>query len=191
MGKDKSFLVWEGKPLLEQIVANFPDVDDLFLSARDASQPLPITARCVYDSRADIGPLAGLVASLRIARNKSLFITTCDAPFVSQSVSDILFEAKDESDDVVVPMTEDGMVHPLIAVYGKSILPRAEAFLDGGKRRMRDLLDILRVKIVESSVFPDGDKCFININTPEDLMAAKGAKAYDTTNCGCRLWFQE
>jgi len=73
------------------------------------------------------------------------------------------------SADIVMPVSGDGRHEPLFAVYGKAVIPRAEAALAEGKRRVVAVLPGLTAV---HPPMPAGWYC--NLNTRADYDAFAG-----------------
>jgi molybdopterin-guanine dinucleotide biosynthesis protein A len=174
MGTPKSWLKFEGRPLLchlvERMRAVFPEV--LLVSAPE--QSLPDTgARVIYDEHPGEGPLAGLVVGLRAISQPLAFVSSCDAPFLDPRVAYALAECAGDF-DAVVPEWE-GRLHPLHAVYRASVQPVAAEQLAKGRRRMTELLDRVRMRVVTGAELRGLDPqglSFHNMNTPEEYQRA-------------------
>ena len=167
MGEDKALLDWSGTPLAMHIASGFRSCSDIFLSVRDESQYSFLQLPKAADQVSGCGPLAGLCASLQKSRNEILFVTTCDAPLVDKKTSDILTAALNDH-DCVIPCSED-RIHPLIAVYRKTILPKALSNLNMRKLRIRELLEDLDVLYFPCRDLPFGSDTLANLNCPEDI----------------------
>ena len=174
MGTPKAWLEFDGRPLLSHLVermqVDFPEV--ILVSA--PGQPLPETAaRIVHDERPGQGPLAGLEVGLREISQALAFVSSCDAPFLDPLlVRELVDRAGDF--DVVVPEW-DGRLHPLHAVYRASIQPVVAQQLAEGRRRVMDLLALVRTRVVPEGevrvIDPEG-RSFHNMNTPEEYQRA-------------------
>ena len=68
----------------------------------------------------------------------------------------------------VVPVEEDGRVHPLCAVYRRDAAPVLLEQLQSGNFRMRDVLGRLRTVYVPAEELPMGSRILCNVNTPEE-----------------------
>ena len=167
MGRDKAMLDWDGVPLVMHIASSFKNCSEVFLSVRDENQYNFPDIPKVCDQVKGAGPLAGLCASLQAARNEFLFITTCDAPLADKKTSDLLFAAAG-SHDCVIPCSQD-RIHPLIALYRKTVLDKALSNLNEGRLRIRDLLDELDVLWYPCIKLPFGCGTLANLNSPDDV----------------------
>lgn len=113
------------------------------------------------------GPLAGLQAALHHARHDWVASVPCDTPFLPDNLIERLRSA-------ITPMTEavvavaDGQRQPTIALYSKAALPKLDAYLDAGARKVGDWLNTLRV----SEVAFEDVVAFANINSLDELRMA-------------------
>lgn len=174
MGTPKAWLEFDGRPLLEHLVdrmlAEFPEV----LVVGAPGQQLPETAaRVVHDEHPGEGPVAGLVVGLREISQPLAFVASCDAPFLNPELARTLVAGCDDH-DVVVPQWQ-GRLHPLQAVYRPSVQPLLAQQLAQGRRRLMDLFEQVRTRVVTESeirgIDPEG-RSFHNMNTPEEYQHA-------------------
>ena len=167
MKTDKALIEWGGKPLALYIVDGFPSCDDVFLSVADPDQfDLP-AIRMTADKYTGCGPLAGLVASLEYAKHDILFVTTCDAPLIDEQSADIITGLL-SGYDAVVPKAGD-LIHPLTAVYRRSVLEQAVLNIKKGTFKMGMFLEKLNVNYIDAGILPYGEETLTNLNTPEEL----------------------
>ena len=118
------------------------------------------------------GPLGGIYTGLKLS-NKRSFVIGGDMPFFNSKLADILFEKKGEA---VVPVHENGFIEPLFAFYEPSICPIIEDYVKEGERKIRGLLDRIDahyISVSELRVHDPDLKCFVNVNTKEDLSRTK------------------
>jgi len=167
MGHDKATLDWHGRFLVCHMMDGFPACNDLFLSVRDDKQLAELNVKKVVDEYRGIGPAAGLAASLKAAKHDVLFIVTCDAPLVDERTAEILI-AQLKDFDAVVPVSEDH-VHPLTAVYRKSITDIVECSIARDCRKIIRILDQMNVCYFPAEDLPYGCSTLANLNTPEDF----------------------
>jgi molybdopterin-guanine dinucleotide biosynthesis protein A len=192
-GRDKSALLVDGRSILDrQLAALAPLTDDVMIvghvarssgDAIDADEeraPGRSAPRVVHDLVPGCGPLGGLHAALSAARGGALVLVACDMPYLSSPLLAHLLSLAGGA-DIVVPMSERGY-HPLCAVYTSACLAPVAAQLAKGRLKMRELLDIVRTRIVpveDIRRFGDPDRLLANVNTPADyadLGALQGHK---------------
>jgi len=177
MGRDKATLPFEGRTLLEHVLARLsPCVEETIVVLRP-EQPLPPLARTVrlaYDEVRERGPLGGLAAGLKAASTDALYATACDVPFLAPALIELLFERLGEADIAVAEA--EGRLHPLAAVYRRRVLPHVLALLAADRLRPVFLFEqVATVRVAEADlrrVDPDLAS-LANLNTPEDLARAQ------------------
>jgi molybdopterin-guanine dinucleotide biosynthesis protein A len=180
-GEEKSLRAVEGKPMICRVMeALLPVVDELVVSVRDERQRdlvFPFLSEgnhaFAYDQLRDIGPLAGVLESLKAARGEYVFIVACDMPFVNSKAIDFLF-GKARGHDAAVPMGSNDYLEPLHAVYRRVPMIRAvEESLCQGEHRisapLRHLKDVVYVPFDEIRAVDPELKTFRNINRAEDM----------------------
>jgi molybdopterin-guanine dinucleotide biosynthesis protein A len=127
----------------------------------------------VYDEIRDIGPLAGVQASLKAARGEYVAIVACDMPFLSGRAIGLLFE-KAEGHDAAVPVQKNGFLEPLHAVYRREPMLRAvERSIGRNESRisapLSHLEDVAFVPVEELEKADPGLRTLLNVNRAEDL----------------------
>ena len=169
MGTDKAGLLWNGQPFVEVIARQLAVFEERLFSVGAARAPLPPPWRSVTDVYPDCGPMGGLHAGLSACRSPYLAAVSCDLPLLESSLPLHLFSLACGDYDAVVPVTPDGRVHPLCAVYRKDLVPLLEARLQNGNYRLMDALASCRLRRVPV----DGAfaRMLTNVNTPEDYQA--------------------
>jgi molybdopterin-guanine dinucleotide biosynthesis protein A len=166
-GVDKGLQPLRGKPMVEHVLARLsPQVSEIIINAnQNADAYGRFGHRVIGDDIAGFaGPLAGLHAGLKAARNPLVVTVPCDSPFLpSDLVSRLQSSLKDN--DLAVAKTGD-QAHPVFALVRKSVLPNLDAFLTGGGRKIDAWYASL--KYIEV-LFDDQLDAFRNINTLEEL----------------------
>lgn len=180
---EKALLDIRGRPLLAYVIENIRDrVDEIIVSVRDRaqeqllSQALGGNFRFAVDEYKNLGPLAGILAGLKIARSSYSLVVACDMPFVHGEVVDLLFN-RAKGKDVAIPRWNSGKLEPLHAVYkGEPMIRETEKAILKGETIV--LAPVFRLKVdyvnVEDIRRIDPDlKTFMNINTYEDIETLK------------------
>ena len=157
-------------------VANLPEAGTAFPASDAASHKIII----IPDRIPDFGPLGGLEASLRFCTSEYIFVTACDQPLMEQRFAERLLSWLPDSFDAAVPVSRDGRIHPLSALYRTEILRNAvDAQIAEGDHRVRKLLERMRTMYVPADAVPGGARSLRNVNTPEEyaeLCAGGGAE---------------
>ena len=169
-GADKGLLDWQGRPLiawLHELVR--PLTDDLLISCnRNAERYAPFADRLVSDDEADFqGPLAGIRAGLRAARQENVLILPCDAPQLDRALVEALLSLAGER---AVVVRQGEFLEPLFSVIPRALHADLEQAWQAGERSPQRWLRSLDPLTVEC---PLGDPRLANFNTP-DLLTTRG-----------------
>lgn len=174
MGTPKALLPFDDEPLILHIVRILQPLVDEVVVVGSPGQPLPdIPARIVHDDVAYQGPVGGICYGLQAAAGDFGFVTACDSAFLNRQLISHLLSLRDGY-DVVVPYWENRL-HPLMAVYRRTVVPILEEQLANGELRLVDLFDKVRTCRVDEDEIrrfdPEGDS-FFNMNRPGDYSEA-------------------
>ncbi len=174
IGGNKALRDLRGLPLIEWVIGVLlPQGTEILISANGDQTALQDLGYPVIPDLLPgyAGPLAGLQAAMHHAVSEWIACVPCDTPFLPDDLLAQLMAAAGEAEAVVAVV--NGKRQPAIALYRRSVLPRLDAYLGRGERKVGGWLDTLQV---HEAVFDDVD-AFVNINSPEELDAAsKGAR---------------
>ncbi len=174
IGGDKALAPFRGASLLDAVVARVRrQVDQLALSipasGADAYRAC-FEGPLLFDTLADAGPLAGIVAGLEWARGSAQWLATfpCDTPFLP---TDLVAQLMRGAADAPVAARNRERLHGVCAVWPVQCLARLRSGVEQGQlRSLRDALKYLGGTIQDFDGEPDA---FFNVNTPEDLVRAE------------------
>ena len=168
-GIDKGLQELNGRPLVQWVLERLaPQVGTVLINA---NQNLARYGEFGYPVLPDViadfaGPLAGLHAALSHARTPLLVTVPCDSPFLPADLVLRLHAAlQAQHADLAVPCTGD-RAHRAFCLTRREMLPRLDAFLASGERKVGLWHASLKVAEVP---FDDDADAFRNINTPEEL----------------------
>ena len=140
-GSDKAQAVYRGMSLLNHAVALLNDLD---------LKPVVVTRRntgtsdlkcvTVYDQLPDQGPLGGIDTAMRVFRDVSFLVLTCDMPHLTRELLSELLSAHQNSHEVTL-FSIHGRLQPFPGIYGASLRKRIRTHLTKGDRSMRRLLE--------------------------------------------------
>lgn len=176
MGRDKAALPFGDLPLLAWVVQRVATVcHPIIVVARDPDAYRDSGATVVADRWPGEGPLVGLHAGLAATETEYAAAIACDLPFVEPALLSALINLS-PGWSAVVPEAL-GNIHPLCAVYHRSVGRAAEDLLRRGGGSLRQLLAEpgLRVRLIHEENLREWDpplRSFMNINTPEDYERA-------------------
>jgi molybdopterin-guanine dinucleotide biosynthesis protein A len=170
MGVDKAAIDIGGMTLLERAVTRLRAVCDPVLIAPGDLDHRAGADLSVVDAMPDAGPLAGLVAALRLSPHHLLAVVAVDLPWLDPALLRLL-AGRIGAHDAAVCETDRG-VEPLHAVYARTALAAAEAALRGPDRSLGGLIDHIRaLRVAEPEWRAAGisQRFTRNVNTPADL----------------------
>lgn len=133
----------------------------------------------LLDASPGQGPLAALHTALEYSRDKVLWVSACDMPFVSAQAAACLIEQMEANGSMAAVPQINGQLHPLQAIYRVECLERIEQCLQTGDYSMKGYLKrIDYVRVTEDRFYACGiDLSFVdNINTPEQYREARMRK---------------
>ena len=158
MGRDKAFIEWRGKPLIEHVAERLgPQVTRLVINANGNARrfSLPVIADLIASST----PLAGLHAALTYAtENKfdAVLSVPCDTPLLPLDLYSRL-----QGDRAAIAYS-CGQAHFLTGLWPIDSLPHLD-----GLSRVQDFAAATHARRVEWTTGEHDP--FFNVNTPSDL----------------------
>lgn len=164
MGRDKAALPFQGVTLLEWQIQKLRSVgiEDIMLSGSGREVA---GVRTVPDEFPERGPLGGLHACMKAARNPDCLVLSVDVPLVPpQALTGLIRAHREQMADVTLLRHGDKW-EPLIGVYQSVLFRRAESILQGKNTAVRRLLDETGFQLLD---WQADEALFLNCNTPED-----------------------
>ena len=167
MGKDKGFVLYEGKPLVRysiDLLKRF--TSDIIISAsHDAYRELEYPV--VEDEFTNCGPAAGLHAALKASSHDWNLVLSCDVPFVTDEV--IFRLLNERQGNGVIPIHIGGL-EPLVALYHRGMYAVFEESLRAGCLKLRKIIQEAEMYLVPfDDIMLKNPRIFDNFNTPLDL----------------------
>jgi molybdopterin-guanine dinucleotide biosynthesis protein A len=174
-GRDKLAERLDGRTLLESAIEGVTpgSTEILVVAAPDAAPDLPAGARLVHDPVAFEGPLAGVAAGLRAARESIVLVVGGDMPTLVGAVIDSMLAALEVAGVQAAVLEHEGRARPLpIALRRDPALATADSLLADGERRLRALTKALETTIIPEATWRALDPYGMtvrDIDTPADL----------------------
>ena len=182
MGKDKSLLPLGQRPLILHVSEALKGIGSRIRIITANPQHGRLTKLPTQeDLIVGKGPLSGIHAALVTAREPWVFVAACDLPFLTAALVRGLAQYCTNQFDAIVPCPESLPI-PVAALYRSTCVRTCEDLLTEGTFTSRILLDRLNVRQIhdrELAHLGIPEKCFLNINTPQDLQLAE--KLLNTT----------
>ena len=166
-GKDKGLVELNGSPLIQYVINKLSQQDvSITINDNRNLDSYQAFAPVVSDSFPDYpGPLGGIHAGLKNASTDWVGFVPCDSPQISDDLVERFCSAVKEDSDILV--AHDGeFKQPVFTLFHKRVLPKLEAFLERGDRK---IILLYKECVTEYVDFSDSPNCFVNLNTPEEL----------------------
>jgi molybdopterin-guanine dinucleotide biosynthesis protein A len=171
MGSNKALLQVGGQPLIRILADRVrPLTGNILISSNDPDIYGFLDIPVVRDRFVGHGPLAGLHAAMLHRKSTLYVLLACDLPNLPISLIRRMISLS-KGFDAAIPRTENGLAHPLCAVYRRTCLPHIENALKRGVKKFIEIFhnNMISVKWIgpEEGRYSESD--LTNINTPEDL----------------------
>jgi molybdopterin-guanine dinucleotide biosynthesis protein A len=182
MGADKAFVMLDGRTLLERTLelAGSLTSDVCMVDVHIVGEPAKFAAFApvVEDVFRGCGPLGGIHAALRASSAELNLMLAVDVPFVTSAFLQYLIARAKESSAMVAVAQVGGRLQPLCAVYRRAFADVAEDALRAGRYKIGALFDMGAQIVDEETLRAAGfsAEIFRNLNTPEELAAARGGR---------------
>ncbi|RLQ88100.1 molybdenum cofactor guanylyltransferase MobA [Notoacmeibacter ruber] len=178
-GRDKPLLELAGKPLMGHIVERLsPQVSSLAISANGDPERFSRFALPVLPDDTPMGPLSGVLSGMDWAASlenppRQIVTIAGDTPFVPRDLVlrfDIAAEGEAER---IVLATSNGRRHPTICLWPVSLRHALRRWLaESESSKVLGFIHRHDFSLADFQTAEDADP-FFNINTPEDLEAAR------------------
>ena len=141
-GRDKGLVYWQGEPLIAHVHRVVRPLSDNLVISCNRNQPAyrAYADQLVGDAEADFpGPLAGVIAGLKVARHEWVVLLACDAPRVDRELIEDLLRLAVASDSAAM-VRQGGYWQPMFSVLPRRILPMLEQAWATGERSLQKAL---------------------------------------------------
>ncbi len=168
-GQDKALIPFQGRPLLAHLVERLrPQVAELLLSSnRPAVNYAPFGLPVLPDTLpGSLGPLAGLLAGMQVARHPLILSTPCDTPRLPANLVGRLLAEMAATGAPAAAVQVGGKRHPVLLLARRALAGDLEEFLHNGGRAVQAWLG--RVGAAWAP-FPESAHAFINVNDQHAL----------------------
>jgi len=164
MNQDKPLLPVGKGTLIEYVLHQIEMYfGETFVSVSDSDKFNFLNQKIVVDEKQGYGPLMGIKSALAVSPTEKNFVIACDIPKINFKLLDKILQ-KGKIFDIVVPVSPNGRIEPLFAVYSKSILPQLEQLIKDNIHSLLPLFDICKTDYVKLET----DSLLKNLNTRQD-----------------------
>lgn len=172
MGQNKALLLFDGKPLIEQIRELLTKIFSrivLSTASKDSFPQLELPE--VVDRYPETGPLGGITTVLESGLSP-IFCVACDMPFLTPKLIEYQCGIT-ACCDAVIPVWNN---HPQVlhGLYSKNLLPAFHHGLNAQQYKITDWLEEAEVcYLLEDEIrrYDPSGLSFRNINTPDDYQS--------------------
>ncbi|VAW42202.1 Molybdopterin-guanine dinucleotide biosynthesis protein MobA [hydrothermal vent metagenome] len=176
MGVDKSFVLFDGRPMIEIVQERVAGLGaETLLITNKPDEYAHLGLPMVGDLYPDHGPLGGIFTAVHAATFPHVLVVACDMPWLNRSLLQYMITLR-ETADVIVPRWEK-YPEPLHAIYSKRCLPPIEEKLKAQRLKITGFFSevaVCFVERVEIERYDENGRSFANINSPDDLIEASG-----------------
>ena len=169
MGSDKGLVLLNGKPMISYIIEILKkmQIPIIIISNNENYKQfgLPVFADIIKEK----GPLGGIYTGLKNSKTESNIIVSCDVPFLSNRIIELLIN-KDNGYPISV-VQSNGKTHPLIGLYSKKIVKKLFETILMEKLKVRSFIDEFQLNTIEldKQEILEYENEIRNINTQEEL----------------------
>lgn len=167
MGEDKAFLKYKEQYFWERIAKEMEGIARTYLSLASKEKAPRTHYEIIEDEYKEIGPIGGIHAGLKYAKEDFLFFAPCDIPTLNHMlIRKVIKEVSSEYEGVVLA-SKAGKVYPTVGIYSKKLLDVLEFQIKQKDYRLMNLVRNYRVKVVPIDTLGINHD-LININTKLD-----------------------
>lgn len=168
-GQDKGLIPWQGKCLIESVIAVLrPQVSTLLVSANRNQSQYAKLCNCpvLTDTFGHYaGPLAGMATALQQAQTDYVLFVPCDSPQLSLQLASRLYISL-INNQAAISVADDGRrLHYVVALIKRALLPNLLTFLAQGKHKVSEWY---AQHSLAQADFADIPETLVNINTLEE-----------------------
>lgn len=175
MGKNKSFVALQGRPLIQRVLERVALLSLPTILIANAVEDYQSFGLPVFpDVLPGKGSLGGIYTALHYSQTEVVLCVACDMPFLNPELLRYLGSLH-EGYDAVVPCVND-RPQGLHAHYRRDCMHSLWQALEHDQLKIGKYLDQIRVRYVEEGDLRRFDpdlRSFINLNTPDDLLRAE------------------
>ncbi len=177
MGRDKAFVDIGGKALIEHVIERGADLGqtETILIANKPADYKHLRLPMYCDALPDKGSLGGIYTALIEAASEYVLVLACDMPFINRELLRFMIAQIDADIDIIVPRV-DGYPQALHAIYSKTCIAPIRAQLAANRLKIIRFYDKMRLRYLDEAEYAEFDpagRSFANLNTPEELEAAR------------------
>lgn len=174
MGSEKGLVLLSGKPLIWYAIESLAPVCDRIIISSNSDAYNNLGFEVVADEIQNIGPMGGLLSSLKKSTSEKNLVLSCDLPFAHSELLAYILHMS-QGYDAAVPWQGNRHYEPLCAFYNTSVLNAMEQFVMNQNYKLPDLFDNINIKkLIINNILPFySDRLFFNVNSKTDITQAE------------------
>ncbi len=172
MGREKGLVNFRGKPLISYSIEVLKQLTGTIIigANNNLEEYKKFGFDVVNDEVEGIGPMGGLLSTLRYSTTDKNLVVSCDTPFINSGLLQYLMRYMQDY-DIVAASHGNGKTEPLCAIYSRNVIPVMEKKVNDGVFKLRSIFQEVRYRAlrVDTSLPFYTNRLFYNVNIPEDL----------------------
>jgi molybdenum cofactor guanylyltransferase len=174
LGQDKAQLSFhEGMNQLDYMLSLLDAFcESLAISCRDSQRSersSKFDVDLILDEQGLVGPMAGVISSLRNSSNRAVLMVACDMPLLDAGVLLKVVSLRNSEKLATCLLAQDGKPEPMCAVYESRCLLALEDWVERGNHSLRRFLESSDVELIEV----DEPQMLASVNTLEDVESVR------------------
>lgn len=174
MGEDKGLILIDGKPMVQHLVNLFDEVGMQSIIIANNQDYNEFGKEVFNDIHQDKGPIGGLHSAFMNSDSNTIFVASCDTPFITSDLVRVLVNNYDNN--ICIPK-QSGKTHPLIGLYPRSVLKTIENQIENSNHKIMDLINQVDTNVIDVTSDFDED-IFRNLNTKNDIQTDVEVRFY-------------
>ncbi len=173
MGQDKALMKIGDKTLIGYVYEIINAFTSEIVISSNTDDYGFLNCKTIPDIYQNIGPIAGIHASLKKSKYDKNIVISCDTPFVSKTIISELIKASSGYDITI--LRNNKFIEPLIGIYNKNILENLEKIISNKKYSIQKFIYSSKHNIVDidKTILDESKNSFININNQEEFLKAQ------------------
>jgi len=168
MGRDKALMAYGDHTLAEHVARVVERACGSVVLVGCPERYRALSYPAIEDVLPEQGPLGGIQTALSASSAEWNLVVACDMPLITEVLLESLLEAAGQcAGDCIVPVSPDGRLQPLCALYRRRCLGTVSSLLGRGVRKMREAIPQLSPILLPIR----SEAPFRNLNTPQEWNA--------------------
>ncbi|MEE9395521.1 MAG: molybdenum cofactor guanylyltransferase MobA [Methylococcales bacterium] len=168
-GEDKGLIPLNDRPLITYVLGALkPCVDQLLINAnRNQKEYEKFGIPVISDETTGFdGPLAGILAAMKISQTDALITVPCDTPMLQERMVQRMINTMRNHKAEIYVAHDGNRLQPVFLGLDCKLKKSLERYLDSGNRKIDIWLNQHVMKVID---YTDCPEMFININSPDEL----------------------